>query len=517
MNETKLNNILNNFIHFNDMDFKAKQQYINIYNDCNNKIKPYFIYFHQELDKLLKCMNDRVSNGYYTANKSRKLINLIDQINEFQVTLKNTNYSFSLDQDYKKCIDYCYTFLSSSGESEIPKEYKKINLKRYEPIFKINESLIINNPKSLERVNLKLKGNGAYANVYTFREPLTNKIFAIKKLKKDVEEKEFQRFKLEFKKMNSISNPYILKAYAFNEEENSYIMEYCDYTLKDYILSNNNKNFMNFQYRKNIAFQFLTGLKYLHSKDMYHRDISFKNILIKEFDDNFVIVKISDFGLVKDLNLELTRTDSEIRGTIIDDTLTSFKDYNIKNEIYAIGVVLWFIFTGKTNLKLDDSKISKIVNKCITREIDERYNNVDEIIQEIRLISDNNTEIKTINVQKNKGHFKVEKIKNKNDLNIDDRAFTILKSMIEDDSNNQLYYLKTLTGEILQTSGGNLNISLEEYTAKERAYWKKALQDLIDNNLIKSLDYKNEIFEVTTNGYEFYDLQKDESFVVQSF
>lgn len=200
MNETKLNNILNNFIHFNDMDFKAKQQYINIYNDCNNKIKPYFIYFHQELDKLLKCMNDRVSNGYYTANKSRKLINLIDQINEFQVTLKNTNYSFSLDQDYKKCIDYCYTFLSSSGESEIPKEYKKINLKRYEPIFKINESLIINNPKSLERVNLKLKGNGAYANVYTFREPLTNKIFAIKKLKKDIEEKEFQRFKLEFKK-----------------------------------------------------------------------------------------------------------------------------------------------------------------------------------------------------------------------------------------------------------------------------------------------------------------------------
>ena len=75
-------------------------------------------------------------------------------------------------------------------------------------------------------------------------------------------------------------------------------------------------------------------------------------------------------------------------------------------------------------------------------------------------------------------------IQNKNGLNIDDRAFTILKSMIEDDGNNQLYYLKTLSGEILQTSGGNFNISLEEYTAKERAYWKKALQDLIDNNII---------------------------------
>lgn len=517
MDETKLNNIFNNFIRFSNMDFKAKQQYIDIYSDYDNKIKPYFIYFHQELDELLRYMNDRVSNGHYNANESRELICIIEQINELQSILKNTNYSFYLDEDYKKCIDYCYTFLSTSGGSEIPKEYKKIILKRYEPIFKINESLIINKQKSLEKVKLKLKGNGAYANVYTFEEPLTNKKFAMKKLKKDIEEKELQRFKLEFEKMNSISNPYILKAYTFNEEENSYIMEYCDYTLRDYILSNNNKNFMDFQYRKNIALQFLKGLKYLHSKGMYHRDISFNNILIKEFDDNFVIIKISDFGLLKDLNLELTRTDSEIRGTIIDDTLTSFKDYDIKNEIYAIGVVLWFIFTGRTNLKLDDSKVAKIVNKCITRELDRRYNNVDEIIQEIRLISDNNTEIKTINVQKNKEYFKVEKIKNKNGLNIDDRAFTILKSMIEDDGNNQLYYLKTLSGEILQTSGGNFNISLEEYTAKERAYWKKALQDLIDNNLIKSLDYKNEIFEVTTNGYEFYDLQKDETFVAQTF
>ena len=209
MDETKLNNIFNNFIHFSNIDFKAKQQYIDIYNDYDNKIKPYFIYFHQELDELLRYMNDRVINGHYTANESRELICIIEQINELQSILKNTNYSFSLDDDYKKCIDYCYTFLSTSGGSEIPKEYKKITLKRYEPIFKINESLIINTQKSLEKVKLKLKGNGAYANVYTFKEPLTNKNFAMKKLKKDIEEKELQRFKLEFEKMNSISNPYI--------------------------------------------------------------------------------------------------------------------------------------------------------------------------------------------------------------------------------------------------------------------------------------------------------------------
>ena len=521
MDEAKLNNILDNFINFSIINFTAKQQFIDIYENYDNKIKPYFIYFHQELNRLLKYMNDRAKNGHYTANESRELINVIEKINEFQYLLKKTNYSFNLDKDYQLCIDFCYKFLSTSGGSEIPKEYKKIVLKRYEPIFTINENLILNNQGPKKINNLKLVGNGAYANVFVFKEPLTNKTFAIKKLKKNVEEKEIRRFNLEFQKMNSISNPYILKAYSFNEIQKSYIMEYCDYTLKDYISSNNNKDFMTFEYRKNIALQFLEGLKYLHSKDIYHRDISFNNILIKKFDDNFVVVKISDFGLIKDLNLELTKTDSEIRGTIIDDTLTSFKDYNIKNEIYSVGVILWFIFTGKTNLNIVNSKIANIVNKCITRELDKRYNNISEIIQDIKKISDNNVETNTTKIEMKEEKFEISEIKNSNGLNIDNRAFTILKAMIEDNNANKLYYQKTLSGDILKTSGKNFEICLNDFPAKEQAYWKKALKDLIYNNLIIStntaLDTKNNIYEVTTDGYEFYDLQKSDSFVVQNF
>lgn len=64
MDESKLNNILSNFINFGDINFTPKQQYIDIYNDYDNKIKQYFVYFHQELDILLKYMNDRVKNGH---------------------------------------------------------------------------------------------------------------------------------------------------------------------------------------------------------------------------------------------------------------------------------------------------------------------------------------------------------------------------------------------------------------------------------------------------------------------
>lgn len=335
-------------------------------------------------------MNSRAKNNhYFLADDSRELLNIIEILREYQELLGKTEYGFYLIETYQQHLNYALTFLKQYRGSQIPVDYTEVSLIKYEPIFFINKKLVIR--KSEEEIKIiepKFIGEGAYAKVFSFREPLTKKLFAIKKLNKNIVGKELERFKKEFECMNKINNPYILKAYSYNEEDNSYIMEHCDVTLKKYISINNTKDFMTFQYRRNIAFQFLKGLRYLHSKGLLHRDISFNNILIKKYEDNFIIVKLSDFGLIKDLNLDLTRTDSEIRGTIIDDTLTNFKNYNIKNEIYAIGVVLWFIFTGKTSLKNDNSEIGKIVEKCIIRNHDERYNNVNEIIRDLSSISD---------------------------------------------------------------------------------------------------------------------------------
>lgn len=511
MEENKLNNILNYFIDFENSDYEPQKSYIDLYNKYDSKISRYFTYFHQNLNELLKYMNERVSNGHYTANESRELIDIIEKIKELKSLLQNTKYSFSIDERYNEHINFCYNFLSSSYGSDIPKDYKKILIKRYEPIFIIdnNELHINTNNNMYKNIKFILKGEGAYAKVFSFDEPMTKRKFAIKKLNKEIEGKEKERFKLEFEKMNSMSNPYILKAYSFNDDNNSYIMEYCNYTLNKYISKNNNKDFLNFSFRKNIALQFLKGLSYLHSKNILHRDISLNNIMINEYDDNFIVIKISDFGLVKDLNLDLTRTDSEIRGTIIDDTLTSFKDYNIKNEIYSIGVVLWFIFTGKTNLKTDLSDIGKIVNKCVLRDHTKRFSNVKEIIDQMLLAKDENT----IKESENET-IKIEKIQNKNRLNINDKSFTILKAMIENKSGNQLFYLKTLNGEEIQTNNENFKIQFNLLSPREKASWKSALESLVSNKLITPLSYKNEIFEVTENGYKLYDLQKDD-FVVQ--
>lgn len=41
--------------------------------------------------------------------------------------------------------------------------------------------------------------------------------------------------------MKRFDFPYILKVYRYDDSDNSYTMEYCEHTLKDYISHNNQK------------------------------------------------------------------------------------------------------------------------------------------------------------------------------------------------------------------------------------------------------------------------------------
>lgn len=155
-------------------------------------------------------------------------------------------------------------------------------------------------------------------------------------------------------------------------------MEYCDTTLYDFISKNNDK--LKFLSRKRLALQFLYGINYLHKKSILHRDISYRNILIKKFDFGVATVKLSDFGLMKEDGSVFTKSDTDIKGTIIDPSLEKFKDYNVQNEMYPIGFILNFIFTGKQNLVSNDTDINKIVVKCTDRDPTKRYKSVADLI-----------------------------------------------------------------------------------------------------------------------------------------
>lgn len=262
----------------------------------------------------------------------------------------------------------------------MPEDFELIEVIAYEPVL-THAAKTVKLKKHQEPIELKMVGSGSYANVYSYVDPDYGIKFAVKRAKKDLHERDLERFKQEFEVLKKLSFPYVVEVYRYDEARNEYRMEYCDTTLRDYIRKNNAT--IAFAARKRIALQFLYGINYLHHQKLLHRDISLQNILLKVFGAGAVLLKLSDFGLVKDQASEYTRTQTEMKGTVRDPVLGSFKDYAIVNEIYSIGHVLAYIFAGKESLPPPTDEVGRIIHKCAVNDVGQRYQAVTELIAEV--------------------------------------------------------------------------------------------------------------------------------------
>lgn len=222
--------------------------------------------------------------------------------------------------------------------------------------------------------------------VYKYKDTFYNRPFILKRAKKELTDKEVARFKREFDVMNDLSSPYILEVYCYNPDKNEYIMEYMDYTLDGYIAAHNST--LTIVQRKGIAQQILRAFDYLHSKGHLHRDISPKNILIKEYDDTLV-VKLSDFGLVKIPDSTLTTVNTEFKGYFNDPALVveGFNTYGIVHETYALTRVIYFVMTGKTNTeKITNQNLRAFVEKGLNPDKIKRFQNIRDMISAFKAI-----------------------------------------------------------------------------------------------------------------------------------
>ena len=161
-------------------------------------------------------------------------------------------------------------------------------------------------------------------------------------------------------------------------------MEYMDFTLRKYIEKNNSKIVK--ETRKLIANQILRGFKYVHSKKLLHRDISPENVLIREYEDT-IVVKISDFGLVKTPDSKLTSIDTKPKGYFNDPILATegFENYQISHEIYALTKLIYFVISGRTNTtNIKEPNLRKFVSKGTSSNREERFQSVDEMINAVK-------------------------------------------------------------------------------------------------------------------------------------
>jgi len=261
---------------------------------------------------------------------------------------------------------------------------------------------------------LEILGVGGTGKVFKAVDVNENKIVAVKvlnpQLMKDEENK--KRLNSEGRLLSSMNHPNIVKVFEFGEtEKHSFVaMEYLsggtleEFVEKNYPLSSNTII--------NIAEQVCSGLKEIHGKNILHRDLKSQNIM---FDENNVI-RIMDFGLSKS---PLVSTMTSL-GTVIG-TLGYVAPEQVTNmyvdqrcDIFSFGVVMYQMltnklpFTGENEIALIHSifntqpekpslinknchrGLEKITLKCIEKEPENRFKNVDELLNEIVKLKNSN-------------------------------------------------------------------------------------------------------------------------------
>lgn len=347
-----------------------------------------FASIHKRLDIELDFLNQKARSGglypgggHFNAENSRRLLGLIDEVAEVELALEKVGQSLTVGPEYRRVLDGAKEWLAESGGSPIPEGFTPVVLEKYDAVFGLADAAVVLADRT--QVSLTLVGEGAFAIVHKFVDPNYDITFARKRLKRNADERDVERFRREFEIMKGVDFPYILKVHKYDEAQNSYTMEFCESTLDEYIKRRNNQPQFDFSARRRIALQFLYGLNYLHTKDICHRDLSMKNILLRVYSDGAVQVKLSDFGLAKPRESEFTKSETEIKGTIVDPALDKFKDFEPVNDIYAVGFVLSYIFNGVSHLAPDFTPLGKVIHKCSHSDPTQRYQTVLQIIEAV--------------------------------------------------------------------------------------------------------------------------------------
>ena len=209
-------------------------------------------------------------------------------------------------------------------------------------------------------------GDGSYGVVYLAVNIITKQNMAMKKIKK-VKENEIDdmEIKNEINILKKLDHPNIVKIIEFYSAPKAY------YIITDFCSCGELYNQIKNQYSENqlavLFYQVLSGLYYLHSNNIVHRDLKLENILISEIEkdkvtnEKYFWVKIIDFGTAK--IFEKNKSEKAVVGSsyyIAPEVL--HKHYNEKCDTWSVGVILYMLIVGRAPFdgKTDEEIIENI-------------------------------------------------------------------------------------------------------------------------------------------------------------
>ncbi|XP_058099189.1 G-type lectin S-receptor-like serine/threonine-protein kinase LECRK1 [Magnolia sinica] len=197
-------------------------------------------------------------------------------------------------------------------------------------------------------------GKGAFGTVYKGTLYNSNRMVAIKRLDKVVEEGE-REFRTEMRAIGRTHHRNLVRLLGFCDEGSARLLVYdymCNGSLANLLFKAESQP--DWKERMRIALDVARGIFYLHEEcepHIIHCDIKPQNILM----DGFRTAKISDFGLAKLLMPDQTRTFTGVRGTrgYLAPEWQKNTPISVKTDVYSYGIMLLEIICCRRNVELE--------------------------------------------------------------------------------------------------------------------------------------------------------------------
>jgi serine/threonine protein kinase/Flp pilus assembly protein TadD len=253
-------------------------------------------------------------------------------------------------------------------------------------------------------------GRGGFGKVYKVFDREINDRVALKLLKPEIagDEKTIERFRDELKLARQISHRNVCRMFDLNKNEGIY------YITMEYVAGEDLKSMIRMIGPMSsgkailVAKQVCKGLAEAHRLGIAHLDLKSQNIMI----DKEGSVRIMDFGIARSLKGRESLEPGALIGTpeYMSPEQIQGKDLDYRSDIYSFGVILYEILTGKvpfegmgfvsvaekkkTQVTPDprtvnpqiSADLSRLILKCLERDRGKRYQDMEEILNELREI-----------------------------------------------------------------------------------------------------------------------------------
>ncbi len=253
-------------------------------------------------------------------------------------------------------------------------------------------------------------GQGAMGVVYKARDPMLDRVVAIKTvnltLPKDELAEYEARFYQEAKAAGGLSHRNIVTIYDIGRSER------IAYMAMEFLEGDELRKLLQarapipLSRALDIGAQVAEGLQYAHKRQIIHRDIKPANIMVLQ--DG--LVKITDFGIARMRNNEVKTMTGMILGSpkYMSPEQVSGKRADTRSDIFSLGVVIYEMLTGTSPFVADNihgvmyqtmnfnppapktlnpdlpEVLNFIIAKALAKNLDDRYQKANDLAHDLR-------------------------------------------------------------------------------------------------------------------------------------